>query len=752
MGNYKWPYPGMSFFPTGPNGMMVSNFIMGSNMPPDYNTQNVRNNSTIQAHVKAMNMQLMRCAIAMGSPNSYIDETVNACKACGTAMLVILTHNQPTWNQSLVKYLGNNCNLYEYANEPDLYPSSGTDYYGWWKADIPALRQINPNAVFIGPALGIFDASPGGYIATWLGLCKQNGGPFPDGVSYHIYPCTGGGYTAATCAPRATAYQSALGKMNALVQGVLGYTLPNCMTEWNIDANPVAGFEQDPTFVNTWVPAAIDSMVAGGYAMANQFDAGSGGGGGLLDMISTASPYSVLVEYQPIANEIAKYITGSGSGGGGGGGSRLVGPDTPIGFSIDATSNVSLNPNVLPSMKAIGTRWLRWFVNWSSIELSKGLYTYGSLDSVVQQCNSLAINLLLVVASPPSWWLTSATATDGTTYQVPSPQGTLNMAQVLAQRYDGNHGFGTIQGIELGGEDYDSLPNTSYVPLANTMNLCYPALKGAYPTLTVGTGATVQRSTSHIQYFWNGMWTAANAQFDFINSHYYTCQPSTAFYDPSNDSVSNVPSFAHMLQLLQSANTTANRPGFPIWITETGFAINTNFGRAFPHCVTDQATQSNYLNYELQSIQALNQSAKLFVNTLDFSNSTPTQGTGTSDGMSVYQGIPGLNGTTTPAYFMIQLYSENWGSGTTSTAKTRDVMLRARLKTGTATNTYDVMMRAGLKAVGTLDTRDIGMRAYISGGIWDNFQRLPQAGWGNATDGENWVQASGTGTASIVAH
>ena len=55
------------------------------------------------------------------------------------------------------------------------------------------------------------------------------------------------------------------------------------------------------------------------------------------------------------------------------------------------------------------------------------------------------------------------------------------MAQALAQRYDGNHGFGTIQGIELGGEDYDSVPNTSYVPLANTMNLCYPALKGAYP-------------------------------------------------------------------------------------------------------------------------------------------------------------------------------------------------------------------------------------------------------------------------------
>ena len=731
----------------------ASNFMWGSNMPPDYHTQNVRNTPQIQALVKAANLTVMRCAISPtdnnGNPTplSYIDETAQACAACGCAMLVILIHNNLTWNQTMVSYLGNRCNLYEFSNEPDLYPSSGTDYLGWWNSQIPVLRSINTNAAFWGPALGVF-ANLQSYVTPWLQGCLVSG-VLPDAISYHIYPCTGT-QSQATCAPKANNFSSAYGKVNALVSSILGYTLPQCMTEWNIDANADTignPYLLDAAFVGTFTTTALNNMAQAGFAMANQFDAGSGGGGGVLDLISTQSPYPPQIQYQPMANVIAQYLGSTTN-------SRLVGPDTPIGISIAATSNVSLNPNVIPDMKAIGPRWLRWFVNWSNIESPKGLYTYGSLDSVVQQCNSQGINLLLVVASPPSWWLINATATDGSTYSVPSPQGTLNMAQALAQRYDGNHGFGTIQGIELGGEDYDSVPNTSYVPLANTMKLCYPALKGAYPTLTVGPGATVQRSASHIQYFWNGMWTAANGQFDFINSHYYTCQPANAFYDPSNDSVSNVPSFAHMLQLLQSASSTANHPGFPIWITETGFAINTNYGRPYPHCVTDQATQSNYLNYELQSIQALNQSAKLFVTTLDFSNSTPTQGAGTSDGMSVYQGVPGLNGTTTPAYFMLKLYSENWGNGTTSTTKTRDVMLRARLKTGTATNTYDVMMRAGLKAVGTLDTRDIGMRAYISGASYDNFQRLPNSssGWGVATDGETWVQASGTGTPSIVAH
>jgi hypothetical protein len=724
----------------------ASNFMWGSNVSLDSTANNARNTPAIQAQFKAANFQIMRCAIPPNSSNAYLDQTANACQAMGCAMLVILIHDNLTWNQTLVSYLGNRCLLYEFANEPDLYPDSffpgcapgdgachARTYTSWWNSQIPTLRSINPNAAFIGPVMGVFDnLISGGWLQIFL-QGTQSAGNLPDAISYHVYPCTGDP-SSTDCAPKAFNYSKCYGQINALVQSTLGFTLPQCMTEWNIDASgPPASYTQDPAFAGTWVTNALNNMAQAGFAIACQWE------------ISTQAPYPPRLEFQPMVNVIAQYMGSTTN-------SRLVGPDTPIGISIDATSNVSLNPNVIPDMKAIGPRWLRWLVNWSSIELSKGLYTFGSLDSVVQQCNSQGVNLLLVVASPPTWWLINATATDGSTYSVPSPQGTLNMAQALAQRYDGNHGFGTIQGIELGGEDYDSVANTSYVPLANTMNLCYPALKSAYPTLTVGPGATVQRSTSHMQYFWNGMWTAANGQFDFINSHYYTCQPANAFYDPSNDSVSNVPSFAHMLQLLQSANTTANRPGFPIWITETGFAINTNYGRAFPHCVTDSATQSNYLNYELQSIQALNQSAKLFINTLDFSNSTPTQGTGTSDGMSVYQGIPGLNGTTTPAYFMIQLYSENWGSGTTSTAKTRDVMLRARLKTGTATNTLDIMMRAGLKAVGNLDTKDIGMRAYISGAIFDSFQRLPGPAWQTASDGENWVQASGTGTASIVAH
>ena len=98
--------------------------------------------------------------------------------------------------------------------------------------------------------------------------------------------------------------------------------------------------------------------------------------GGQDDLISTQSPYPPQIEYQPIANVIAQYMSSTTN-------SRLVGPDTPIGISIAATSNVSLNPNVIPDMKAIGPRWLRWLVNWANIELSKGLYTYGSLDSVV---------------------------------------------------------------------------------------------------------------------------------------------------------------------------------------------------------------------------------------------------------------------------------------------------------------------------------------------------------------------------------
>lgn len=312
---------------TNVNG--VSNFIFGSNMAEDFSPNNVRNTPAIQAQIAAAGITVLRCAIDPGNPDSYIDETVAACAACGAQMLVILNHSNLTWNTHLVTYLGSNCNLYEFSNEPDLGGISWQQYLGFWNQHIPAMRAINTNAAFIGPALGVF-ANLQSYLVPWLQGCQQSG-VLPDGISFHIYPCTGSN-DPTYCASRAGAFASAAAKVDAAVLGVLGYKLPNCLTEWNIDAsNPPASYCTDASFVTPWFHTALDSMVQGGYVMCNQFDAGSGAAGGADDLVNVSN-YQPQVEYQPMADKITQYL-GSGGGGGGGASNLVV-------YTANATSAV----------------------------------------------------------------------------------------------------------------------------------------------------------------------------------------------------------------------------------------------------------------------------------------------------------------------------------------------------------------------------------------------------------------------------
>lgn len=715
---------------TGPNGLQFSNFLFGSNMSQDFAANTSRNTPAIQKQIKAGNFQLMRCAIPAGSTNAYIDLTANACQAMGCAMLVILIHNNLAWNQSLVSYLGNRCLLYEFGNEPDLYPITGTQYLAFWNSQIPSLRSINPNAAFIGPVLGVF-ANLTSFCTPWL-QGTLAAGTVADGFSYHVYPCTGDS-SQSDCATKSTNYSKCFGQVDALVKSILGHSLPQCMTEWNIDASaPPQPYTQDPAFAGTWVTQALNNMAQAGFAMACQWDAAGGAAGGQDDMISTQSPYSPQVEYQPIVNVISQYM-GSPTN------SRLVGPDTPVGITQGTKTNSALDPNFLSDMKTMGLRWLRWQPYANAIELSKGVYTWGNLDSVVKACNSAGVNLILTVLFPPAWGLLP----NG----VPSPSWTQAFATAMATRYDGNHGFGIIQGIELGNEDY-GFPDDP-TDLCNTMNLCYKPLKNAYPTLTIGPGAALHRNTSLITTWFQTLWSKSAGNFDYANFHYYTENNSSP--DPSIGG-STFSSYPQMLTIMQNAASSAGAPNFPIWITETGFPINSNGGFTAPYIV-DQATQWNYIKYELDQSKALNQPAKVFLYTLSYLNTPPSQGVGNSHGMSLYQGIHGQPGSfATTAYTSLESYPENWGGGSNpgTTQRVKDAMMRVRIKMGSGTNTFDVLCRAGIRLPTNLDTKDVMCRANITGAASDTFQRAVGPSWGNASDGENWVQASGTATQSIV--
>lgn len=417
-------------------------------------------------------------------------------------------------------------------------------------------------------------------------------------------------------------------------------------------------------------------------------------------------------------------------------------PDTPLGITLGTKNNANINSNVIPDMKNLGIRWLRWQPYWNAVETSKGVYSWGNLDSVVSSCNSLGINLLLTVLFPPSWWILAS--------GLPSPQGTLQYAQAMCSRYDGNHGHGHMEAIELGNEDYDMGSGTPYQPLADTMNACYPKLKAAYPNLVIGPGCTLQRNTSHIQSFWGGMWSAASGHFDYVNSHFYTCIPGNGPYDPSDGSVSNVPNFNTNWQTIQTVNANNGHANFPIWITECGFAVNTNFGYPYPKCVASTTTQKNYLNYILTQAKNSGYVNKVFLFNLSYLTITPTNGVGTSEGMSLYQGVPGSNGFQLPAYAMVKAFPSNWGGGTQTPTVTQDLAARVRVQPGTNGRTVDMAARVRVATAGQLQSvLDLAARIRIAG-IQDTFVRPNQTGWGTASNGETWVQANGTAALAIA--
>jgi len=201
--------------------------------------------------------------------------------------------------------------MYEFSNEPDLGGISWQQYLGFWNAHIPVLRKINSNAAYIGPVLGVF-ANFDGYVVPWLAGCKASG-VLPNGVSYHIYPCTGTQWTASTCMPRSTSFSSAFTHADTSIVGVLGHTLPHCLTEWNIDADaPVHSFAKDPNFVPQWTKQALDDMAKAGFAMACQWDAGGNAGGGDDDLINTNTfqPNS-NGQYQAFAERVKFYMGGT---------------------------------------------------------------------------------------------------------------------------------------------------------------------------------------------------------------------------------------------------------------------------------------------------------------------------------------------------------------------------------------------------------------------------------------------------------
>jgi hypothetical protein len=308
----------------------------------------------------------------------------------------------------------------------------------------------------------------------------------------------------------------------------------------------------------------------------------------------------------------------------------------PYGVTIGSQQIASgnyLKQVALDDMKAAGYTDLRFQVPAHLVRTGPNTYNWGIWDDAVAKCNTSGIALCLTVKDPGS----------------ASPSVYAEIGAAVAKRYDGKSGHGHIEFIEDGNEDFDWGAGISPIPLVQSLKAFYPAVKAANPDLPVVMGSILQRNSTHIRSFMDGVWSGADGYFDVANFHFYTCIPGNGKFAPDDESVPNVPSLRQFIEIMRSSHKAAGHENFPTWCSEFGFAVNPNYGRDL-RCVTDDAHQWAYLKYCYDLMRTSGFITKSHIFTFGYHTPLP-------DGMSLVQG-----GRRTLAYTKMIDYTKQYSS------------------------------------------------------------------------------------------
>ena len=279
----------------------TSSLLFGSNDP----TFNSATSQVLRHVLRQAGITLIRTPLTTND-GTEVEQRLSQIQAIGAECLGILSISDMTLDQQVVKTAGERCQMYEFGNEPDNPGNpnamSASAYADLWNQTIPSLRQIAPNAKFFGPAVAYPDIE---YISTFLQATQANA---PDGVTFHLYPCTN--VDAQTCLSQSVnSYASSAQKVREAVIQILGKALPLGVTEWNDNWKDQAKPEEsDPNFMRQFTTLSLQSLAQGQVAFANQYNLGTGTGDGHLFLTANGQAKPQL---QAMADMIAQTKIGS---------------------------------------------------------------------------------------------------------------------------------------------------------------------------------------------------------------------------------------------------------------------------------------------------------------------------------------------------------------------------------------------------------------------------------------------------------
>ena len=304
----------------------VSSFLFGTNDTQEWSEDNVETSPSVQQALKDAHFTLMRTfffdkSLADGhaTTDAEIEQRIKTVENTGMVCLGVLFNIMDVaFAEHVVRYLGSRCNLYEFGNEPDIGDGNGhyvytvAEYLKQWNTVIPLLRQINPQAKFIGPVTytdygNQCHYDPGNthcFMQDFLTGVKASH-VLPDAISFHWYPCYHD--TEASCLAKAPTYAQVTEEVKGWVNSILGENLPVGITEWNYDPG-VPPPQYSASFIQQFSIEALHSMIQARLDFAAQFAALSYSGYGGQDMFDIGQHDQPKPQYYAIKQVISQYM------------------------------------------------------------------------------------------------------------------------------------------------------------------------------------------------------------------------------------------------------------------------------------------------------------------------------------------------------------------------------------------------------------------------------------------------------------
>ncbi len=222
--------------------------------------------------------------------------------------------------------------------------------------------------------------------------------------------------------------------------------------------------------------------------------------------------------------------------------------------------NVHLSQNsILAKVKAAGIAWIRIDIDWSVIEASRGEYTFGEVDRVVDYANANGLSVYASIGYTPGW----ANSNKGKTYPATNVAYWKSFITRTINRYKNKVKYWGIWN-EPNLKKFFALGKDKFVqqvllPGVQTIRSADPAAFIVGPELSHKTEAGSE------WYFWmKYILDNAGSYFDIISHHLYEDHGVYFMYELLEEGDVLIPAVKKIVQ-------ESGQDSKPFWITETGW-------------------------------------------------------------------------------------------------------------------------------------------------------------------------------------